>query len=261
MDSQTNLFQKTKSNYQVKIKEFEGPLDLLLDLVKTSEINIYDINISEITKQYLDYMELLIEYDLDNMSEFIDMAATLILIKSRSMLPIEIDYDEDEEDPRGQLIAKLLEYQKYKIAAGLLDSMDDESVLSVRKNDEPMLFDVEEDNESNWRSLTVIDLITAFAKALNTNTEEDSSIKVTLLEFTVEDKITKITNKLKDKESFDYFELINEKMSKLEIVCLFLAILELVKKGAIAVKQHKIFGDIHIAKREEYSRPEEITLR
>jgi len=189
------------------------------------------------------------------------MAATLILIKSRSMLPIEIDYDEDEEDPRGQLIAKLLEYQKYKIAAGLLDSMDDESVLSVRKNDEPMLFDVEEDNESNWRSLTVIDLITAFAKALNTNTEEDSSIKVTLLEFTVEDKITKITNKLKDKESFDYFELINEKMSKLEIVCLFLAILELVKKGAIAVKQHKIFGDIHIAKREEYSRPEEITLR
>jgi len=72
MDSQTNLFQKTKSNYQVKIKEFEGPLDLLLDLVKTSEINIYDINISEITKQYLDYMELLIEYDLDNMSEFIE---------------------------------------------------------------------------------------------------------------------------------------------------------------------------------------------
>ena len=259
MDSQINLYQKTKNSYQVKIKEFEGPLDLLLDLVKTSEINIYDINISDITKQYLDYMELLIEYDLDNMSEFIDMAATLILIKSRSMLPIEVDYDEDEDDPRAQLIAKLLEYQKYKIAAGLLDSIDDESVLSIRKNDEPMLFDVDEDNESNWRSLTVIDLITAFAKALNTNTE-DSSMKVTLLEFTVEDKIIRIIDKLKDKESFDYFELINEKMSKLEIVCSFLAILELVKKGAIAVKQHKIFGDIHIVKRTEYTRPEEITL-
>ncbi|MBP7553562.1 MAG: segregation/condensation protein A [Spirochaetes bacterium] len=259
MDSQVNLFQKTKNSYQVKIKEFEGPLDLLLDLVKTSEINIYDINISDITKQYLDYMELLIEYDLDNMSEFIDMAATLILIKSRSMLPIEVDYEEDEDDPRAQLIAKLLEYQKYKIAAGLLDSIDDESVLSVRKNDEPMLFDVDEDNESNWRSLTVIDLITAFAKALNTNTE-DSSMEVTLLEFTVEDKIIRIIDKLKYKESFDYFELINEKMSKLEIVCSFLAILELVKKGAIAVKQHKIFGDIHIVKRAEYTQPEEITL-
>lgn len=259
MDSQVNLFQKTKNSYQVKIKEFEGPLDLLLDLVKTSEINIYDINISDITKQYLDYMELLIEYDLDNMSEFIDMAATLILIKSRSMLPIEVDYEEDEDDPRAQLIAKLLEYQKYKIAAGLLDSIDDESVLSVRKNDEPMLFDVDEDNESNWRSLTVIDLITAFAKALNTNTE-DSSMEVTLLEFTVEDKIIRIIDKLKYKESFDYFELINEKMSKLEIVCSFLAILELVKKGAIAVKQHKIFGDIHIVKRAEYTQPEEIIL-
>ncbi|MBQ2125890.1 MAG: segregation/condensation protein A, partial [Spirochaetales bacterium] len=110
---------KKNSAYTVKLKEleFEGPLDLLLFLVKKAEIDINDISISEITSQYLSYLSLLMDMDLDNISEFIEMAATLIYIKSRSLIPVEHDYEEDEQDPRDELIQRLLEYQKYKFQA------------------------------------------------------------------------------------------------------------------------------------------------
>jgi segregation and condensation protein A len=236
--------------YSVKIREFEGPLDLLLHLVKNAEINIYDIPIAEITKQYLNYLALLVVLDLDNISEFVEMASTLVLIKSRTMLPIEVEYDEDEADPREELISKLLEYQKYKIAAGLLDSRANDSFNFERMdNNDPVLFDLEEEEDENWKSLSVIDLISAFAKILN-NKENETSMEVTLFDFTVEDKISYIGDLLEKKDGFNYFDLIKNNMSKMELVCTFLAILELVKQGKIMVKQHIIFGDIHIMKKQ-----------
>jgi segregation and condensation protein A len=248
-----NENQNTKNEeavkYNVKLREFEGPLDLLLHLVKNAEINIYDIPIAEITKQYLNYLSLLVVLDLDNISEFVEMASTLVLIKSKTMLPIEVDFDEDEADPREELISKLLEYQKYKIAAGLLDSRASESFDFTRRDNDPVLFDLGEEVDENWKSLSVIDLISAFAKILN-NRETESSIQVTMFDYTVEDKTNFITEMLDKNESFNYFDIIGSNMSKMELVCTFLAILELVKQGKIAVRQHIIFGDIHIVKRQ-----------
>jgi segregation and condensation protein A len=240
-----NLFENQK--YSVKLPEFEGPLDLLLHLVKTSEVNIYDIPIADITRQYLEYLSLLVEMDLDNISEFVEMAATLVWIKSKSMLPVELEYESGEEDPRTDLIAKILEYQKYKIAAGLLDERMEESVDFSKKEGELLLFDVDEMDE-NWKPLSVIDLVSAFAKVLNNKTS-DGSYQVTLFEYNVEDKIDLIFSLLAQKESFNYFDLIREDMSKLELICTFLAILELVKQQKIVIKQHVIFGDIHVVRR------------
>jgi len=244
----TNIF--TKDKYSIKLPDFEGPLDLLLYLVRNSEINIYDIPIAEITGQYLEYLSLLIELDLDNISEFVEMAATLVLIKSKTMLPIELEFEGEREDPREELVAKLLEYQKYKIAAGILDARMSEDIEFDRKNiSEPVLFNLDKDSDKNWKPLTVIDLISAFAKVLN-NKESEKHFEITMFDFSVEEKIDFVVKLLTGRESFNYFEIIRENMSKIELICTFLALLELVKQGFISIKQHVIFGDIHIVKRD-----------
>ena len=160
------------------VKDFDCPLDVLLHLVKTSEINIYDISISKITSEYLEYLKHLMTMDLDNISEFVEMAATLVYIKSRTMLPVEVNYEEDEEDPRDKLIEQLLEYQKYKIAAKQLEDVDDDVVPIVRKKDDLMLFNLDEEKDSNWKDLSVMDLITAFAKVLNTKTTPEHQMQI-----------------------------------------------------------------------------------
>jgi len=237
--------------YKVKIDSFEGPLDLLLHLVKTSEINIYDIPIAEITKQYLNYLSFLIILNLDNLTEFVEMATILILLKSKAMLPVELDFDENEFDPRQELITKLLEYQKYKMAADLLDVMSEDTVPLINRTADLKLFNLDDNEDVNWKQLSVLDLIGAFADLLNKNNHNDMELEILLYNFTVEDKIKLINDTLNEKDSFNYFELIKENMPKMEIVCIFLALLELVKKGIIAVRQHKIFGDIHIVKKEK----------
>lgn len=240
-----------EKKYKVKIKTFEGPLDLLLHLVRTSEIDIYDIPIAEITKQYLNYLSLLVVLDLDNISEFIEMATTLILIKSKAMLPTELEFDEEENDLREELIAKLLEYQKYKMAAGLLEARSEDSIPFINKNKGPVLFELEDTEDENWRQLSVLDLIGAFVDVLNSKDQEDESgYELNLNDYTVEEKLDYIFDMLEDCESFNYFDIIAHEMQKLELVCTFLAILELVKKGVIIVRQHIIFGDIHIVKRK-----------
>lgn len=250
-------FKKT-SAYTVKLKEleFEGPLDLLLFLVKKAEIDINDISISEITSQYLSYLSLLMDMDLDNISEFIEMAATLIYIKSRSLIPVEHDYEEDEQDPRDELIQRLLEYQKYKIASGVLENCSDESLYIPRKGAGTSLFPIEK-QEKELETLSVLDLVNAFALILKRKSEipRKNSYEIEKLECTVEEKINFVRSMLVDKDDFRYFEIINENMSKVEIACCFLAILELVKQGEAVIQQHKIFGDIFVVKKDK---PEEL---
>lgn len=239
--------------YNVKIDNFEGPLDLLLHLVKTSEISIYDIKISEITQQYLKYLSFLIAINLDGISEFVDFATMLVLLKSRAMLPIEVNVEEDtEEEPRKELINKLLEYQKYKMAANLLEVMSEETLpLIKRQPDVPALFELNNSEDLNWKQLSILDLIGAFAEILNkSNHLNNKEMEVVIYTFTVEDKIKEILNILESKDNFNYFSLLRDDMTKIEIICTFLALLELVKKGIISVRQHKIFGDIHIFKKQ-----------
>jgi segregation and condensation protein A len=241
-----------ENDYKVKIDIFEGPLDLLLHLTKTAEIDIYDIPIAKITEQYLSYLSLLVYLDLDNLTDFIDMAATLVVIKSRAMLPVELDYEEDDNDMRSQLISTLLEYQKYKIAAGLLERKSEESVPLVARSNDAILFNINESVDENWKQLTVLDLIGAFAEILNKSDRKEPEIEVFINKFTVDDKIKDIRTFLDAKDSFNYFDLVRQNMPKLELVCTFLAVLELVKSGFIIVRQHLIFGDIHIFKKEKF---------
>lgn len=246
-----NLFsQDPEALYKVKLKEFEGPLDLLIHLIKSSEINIYDISIAEITHQYLSYLELLVSLDLENISEFIEMAATLIYIKSRTLLPTEVDFDEEVEETRDGLIEKLLEYQKYKMAAGMLDERGDETNIVERKHNKDIF--ASDDDESNWEQLSIIDLLSAFASVLNKKEKKVHDYRVRQLEFTVEEKIDFISSYLLSKKSINYFDIINNSMPKMELICTFLAILELTKRGMLTVRQHKIFGDINIFLREDY---------
>jgi len=237
-----------QKKYTVKLKDFEGPLDLLLHLIKNAEINIYDISISEITEQYLEYLKMLVQLDIDNIAEFVEMAATLVLIKSKTLLPVEVEYEEEEEETKEKLIEKLLEYQKYKIAAGILEMKAEESLIIPRREDSKMLFDLQNDDESNWKSISIIDLLSAFVKVLNSK-QEEMPYEINVLEYSVEEKIKNIHNLLKNKERFNFFEVIDENMPKIEIICIFLAILELVKQQEILIQQHKIFGDITIVKR------------
>ena len=180
------------------------------------------------------------------------MASILLLIKSKALLPNELDYDEEEEDPRLDLISTLLEYQKFKIAAGLLESKSEESIPLIKKTNEPVLFDLEhEGQESNWKQLSVLDLIGAFVEVLNKNNEGDIGLEILLYDYSVDDKITYIKDILQEKDSFNFFEIIKDNMPKIELVCTFLAILELVKSSFILVRQHLIFGDIQIIKKNK----------
>ena len=244
-----NIIENNNDKYKVKLDIFEGPLDLLLHLTKTSEIDIYDIPLADITQQYLIYLSFLVYLDLDNITEFVEMASILILIKTRAMLPIEFEFDEEEEDPREGLISTLLEYQKYKIAAGILEIKGEESIPIIKRSDEPSLFQVDEEEDSNWKQLSVLDLIGAFADVLNKSKESETTLEVVLYNYTVDDKIKYIKKMLEVKDSFNYFEIIKDGMPKLELICTFLAILELVKIGIVVVRQHIIFGDIYIVKR------------
>ena len=237
-------------NYKVKLDNFEGPLDLLLHLTKTSEIDIYNIPIAEITKQYLIYLSFLVYLDLENITEFVDMASILLLIKSKALLPNELDYNEEEEDLKLDLISTLLEYQKFKIAAGLLESKSEESIPLIKKSNEPVLFDLEKEGQNNnWKQLSVLDLIGAFVEVLNKNNESDIGLEILLYDYSVDDKINYIKDLLHEKDSFNFFEIIKDNMPKIELVCTFLAILELVKNRIISVRQHLIFGDIQIIKK------------
>lgn len=249
-NGEISIFGKEKTGYTVKLKEFEGPLDLLLYLVRNSEVSIYDICISEITGQYLAYMSLLITLDLENVSDFIEMAATLIYIKSKTLLPVDSEFGvEEDESPREDLIAKLLEYQKYKIASGILEERSDDTNFIVRKNSDPILFNVDDDSDENWQPLSIIELVSAFAEVLDKKNKKPVEYEIERMDFTVEEKIIFLQGMLKEHESFNYFAVVNEDMSKVELVCTFLAILELVKLGYMMIRQHKIFGDIHIVRK------------
>lgn len=246
--------------YTVKLKEleFEGPLDLLLFLVKKAEIDINAVSIAEITSQYLSYLSLIINMDLDNISEFIEMAATLIYIKSRSLLPTENDYEEDEQDPRDELIQRLLEYQKYKIASGVLESCGDDSLYIPRKDtvfDKTNLFPIK-NTEKELETLSILDLVNAFAEIMRrkSSVPKKNSYEIEKLECTVEEKIGFVRSVLSGRNTFRYFEIINGDMSKVEIACCFLAVLELVKQGEAVIRQDALFGDIFVVKK---NKPEE----
>jgi segregation and condensation protein A len=239
---------KAESFNRFQLEQFEGPLDLLLFLIKKNEVNIYDIPIADITEQYLRFLELATRIDLDNITEFYVLAASLLYIKSRMLLPIENEIEEDFDDPRKELVDRLIEYQKYKKLSEVMSKQEEENEWRIeRQRKQPALpFDTQ---DTAWEPLDVWELLKTFSTVISNLTPE--RILDLYEEVSVNEKITLINELLDGHESFAFTDLIVKKTSVMEIICAFLAVLESVKARRIAIFQNKLFGDIHIRKSEQ----------
>jgi len=235
-----------KTNGRVyKLGDFEGPLDLLLFLIKKSEINIYDIPIAEITDQYLAFLSYQTSMDLDNLSEFHLMAANLLYIKSRMLLPVEIEFDDDFEDPRRDLVEKLIEYQKFKKYTDLMAEKEKKSEWDISRTKQQRTLPFPE-NDDLWEEIDVWDLVQTFSKIVSSLSSE--RIIDLYEEVTIHEKLTLIREFLETKEEFLFTDLISKSGSILEIVCSFFALLEAVKSRMVVLLQNRLFGDIRIRK-------------
>jgi segregation and condensation protein A len=233
-------------SYQVRLEKFEGPLDLLLHLIKKSEINIYDIPIADITKQYLDYIELIRSLNLDVGGEFLVMAATLIQIKSRMLLPVtETEDEEEEEDPREELISRLLEYKKYKDAAEMLGERG-ETWSNIFRREQPQT--VQGEGDFSLSDLSLFDLIDALQKVME-RVSDSSQMEIILDELSVQDKISGIMDRLNIQESLTFSSLFENENTRSTIVVTFLALLELIRLGLVCVQQLEDCGVIRIFKK------------
>lgn len=233
--------------YKVQLPVFEGPLDLLLYLIRKDELNICDIPISKIAEQYLEYLEVMKLLDLDIAGEFILMAATLMHIKSRMLLPAEPQEEEvtEEVDPREELVKKLLEYKKFKEAATDLKEMKIKRQDSFTRLQAARKNTFEDDG--TYFEASLFDLITAFGKALK-EIPKDAFHEVIKDEFTVSDKIHDILHILVKKPAIRFSEFFKNMKNKSEIVSIFLALLELVKLKEVALRQKTPFSEIEITR-------------
>ena len=223
--------------YKIKTDIFEGPLDLLLHLIRKNEVDIYDIPISSITEEYMQYLEMLKALDLNVAGEFILMASTLVHIKSKMLLPIEEEEEEaDDYDPRDELVERLLEYQRFKEAAGELDSRN---LLGrdVFTRGQPYTLDVQEEDVSTALvNISVFDLMEAFQEVLN-NIPKDYTVDISIEQFKIVDKINLIMETLEEKGSVTFASLFPTGGSKGELIVTFLAILELCRLLLIRINQ------------------------
>jgi len=227
----------------VQLEIFEGPLDLLLHLIKKNEVSITDIPIATITEQYLATLDLMQSLNLDIAGEFLVMAATLIHIKSRMLLPAgEEEPDEDEgTDPREELVRRLLEYQRYKEAAAALEQRE----LLARDVFVRAAAPAEEAPPRAFRELSVFDLLGALKQVLD-RLPQDTVHEVALDKITVREKMTLLLEILRERPSVFFESLFTGAKSRLEVVVTFLAMLELVKVRAIRVFQEQLNGPIMI---------------
>lgn len=240
----------------VKLQAFEGPLDLLLHLLDKNKVNIYDIPIVEITNQYMAYIREMQRQDLNIMSEFMVMAATLLDIKAKMLLPApESEEDEEAEDPRAQLVQQLLEYKMYKYISGELKDrqMDASRVLfkvptipkEVSAYEEPI------DLDELVADLTLEKLNEIFQSMMKKQVDKIDPIrskfgKIQKEEISLEDCMISLEDYAKQHKHFSFRGILAEAKSKTEIIVTFLAILELMKMGVIHIKQEEIFDDIQI---------------
>ena len=239
----------------VKLEVFEGPLDLLLHLIDKNKIDIYDIPIVEITNQYMEYIQNMQREDLNIMSEFLVMAATLLDIKCRMLLPKEVNEEGEEEDPRQELVEQLLQYKMYKyISYELKDREQDADMVLYRQPTIPE--EVAEyvepvDLDRLLGDLTLQKLNAIFKDVMKRQTDKIDPVrsrfgKIEKEEVTLSDKFTYIHSYMKDHKKFSFRQLLEKQHSKMHIVVTFLAVLEMMKLGEIRVQQEETCGDIMI---------------
>lgn len=246
------------SSNTFRVNDFEGPLDLLLFLIKKNEVNIYDIPIARITEQYLDYLDYALSTDLANLTEFYAMAANLLYIKSRMLLPVELTADEDEiDDPRRELVDKLIEYQKYKKLSELMEDKENEAewVFERKKMQRALPFG----EDDLWERVDTWELLKTFSNLVSSYNSE--RIIDLYEEVSVNEKIALMNEILEQKGECLFTDLIVRKGNLMDIVCAFMALLEAVKFRMASVWQNRMFGDIKIKPWEKVSAEEiEITV-
>lgn len=247
MESIETQSQESTSSYSVKLDAFEGPLDLLLFLIKRDKVDIYDIPIAHITRQYLEYIELMRELNLEVAGDFIVMAATLIRIKAKMLLPRTQD-EEEEEDPREQLVVALLEYRKFKEAAHILREKETEESAWFPRKDFSFVERLPEDEVLIEASLH--DLVIAFRRVLETQPKETFHT-VNYPKVSIEERIAYVLSRLTEKDGVVFSELFLDTPIKLVMVVTFMAILELIRLQRIHIRQTKHFSDIWVYRNEK----------
>ena len=235
------------TDYKVRLEIFEGPLDLLLYLIKRDELDIYDISIERITRQYLEYLQSFKELNIDVAGEFIVMAANLLYIKSRSLLPVDQQPPEEEaeeDDPRWELIRQLIEYKKFKEAAAQLHdrALEQENIfvrggISTAESMRPLLLG----------EVGIFQLINAFQNVIKRVEAREELQQIFGENYTVSDKIETILARVSEGGALKFSELFAEMASRIEIVVTFLALLELIRLKQVRAIQPGQFGEIEIA--------------
>ncbi|MBO7334171.1 MAG: segregation/condensation protein A [Lachnospiraceae bacterium] len=243
----------------VKLEAFEGPMDLLLHLIEKNKVDIYDIPIAEITDQYLDYIKDMDTEDMNFMSEFLVMAATLVDIKCRMLLPKEVNEEGEEEDPRAELVEKLLEYKMYKYMAYELKDMQIDAGVSITKGetlpDEVKKYRDPIDYEALVGDMNLAKLQEVFKFMLKREEDKIDPIRshfgnVEKEEIDMEEKTSYIEDYISKHKTFSFRKLLEKQHSKAEIIVSFLIILELVKMGRIVAVQKNLNEDILIKVKE-----------
>ena len=240
---------------KVRLDSFEGPLDLLLHLIDKNKVNIYDIPIVEITNQYMEYIAEMKRRDLNVLSEFLVMAATLIDIKSKMLLPSNPDAEEEEEDPRAELVQQLLEYKMYKCMAYELKDRQIDAQRTMFKAPtipaEVLAYEEPVNLEDLVSNITIAKLNQIFKSIMKKQTDKLDPIrskfgKIQKEEVSLEEKMEELTQYALSHKHFSFRGILEKQASKVEIIVTFLAILELMKTGKILISQEKIFDDIEI---------------
>jgi segregation and condensation protein A len=236
-----------ETDYKVKLEVFEGPLDLLLYLIKRDEIDIYDISIERITRQYLEYLQAFKELKIDIAGEFVVMAANLIYLKSRSLLPLDQqppEEDAEEDDPRWDLIRQLIEYKKFKEAAAQLhDRALEQERIFTRDGGRAAISGA----PLPLHEVGIFQLIHAFQEVIKRVEAQEDLQEIFGERFSVSDKIEKILERVSDGAPVRFSELFGQIVSRVEIVVTFLALLELIRLNQVRAMQRKMFDEIEIA--------------
>lgn len=242
---------------QVKLETFEGPLDLLLQLIEKNKVNIYDIPIALITDQYMEYLHAMEELDLDVMSDFLLMAATLLNIKAKMLLPVEKDENDEEIDPREELVMRLLEYKMYKYISQELRDKEFEAGFHLYKNatipaevegyKEPI--DPKAVIESS--GVDAQKLYDTFEQVMRRTIDKVDPVrskfgKIEREEVSVADKMTYVRHYMRGHKKMRFQDLLEKSKNRTEVVVTFLCVLELMKVGAIVLKQEHLFSEIDI---------------
>src|ERR1044071_7934813 len=238
------------TEYKVKFEVFEGPLDLLLYLIKKEEVDIYDVNLTQLATQFIEYIELMRMLDLDIAGEFLVMASTLMYIKSRELLPVDqqvqVEGEEEGEDPRWELIRQLVEYKKYKDAAAQLQTLEAQQENIFPR--QPGKLEFTSDAPAPKPDVSLFDLINAVNHVLQRFTKRDDERDIFEDKWTVSEKIEHLMQLVNTRPQLKFSELFESAGTRSEVVCTFLALLELIRLKQLVCLQSEAFGEIEISR-------------